>query len=143
MATAADTFTWATFEAELRAYVGLATGEDANLELWLGAAAADCDNFCGWYYLDDDDVQVDETPSVAEWGTLAASQPLIKLGVYEWVKAAYLLYVSPAAGGLKVVKTDRLQESYQGGDKGITLTKLARATAHDCWQQYKDNLLLL
>lgn len=129
MATAAASFTWAAQATALKAWLGVVgSSEDVLLQSLLEAAAVDCDNFCGWYYTDEDDELVDQTP------TDPTLQPMIKLGVYEWVKAARAMYSSPAAGGVASARTGQLQENYQGGVLGINGIKLARRAAYPLWE---------
>lgn len=127
MATAASTFTWASYGTALKAYLGVSgSSEDTNLELWLAAAAEDCDDYCGWYWTDEDDELRDETPDTHSNKT--------KLGIYEWVRA-YRSYVLRGAGvrvGVIEIKTGPLKEKYgSGGDDGMML---ARQAAAGLWQ---------
>lgn len=129
MATAADTFTWADYGTPIKAWLGVSgSSEDVVLQSLLEAAAVDCDNFCGWYYTDEDDEIVDQTP------TDPGAEPMIKLGVYEWVKAARAMYSSPAAGGVTVVKTGQLSESYGNNPAGVNAINLARRAAYPLWE---------
>lgn len=142
MTTAAATYTWATFGTALKSYLGIAdASEDTELTLFLAAAAVDLDDYVGWYYLDADDEQVDETPTVAEWGTVGAGKPMLTLGIYEWVRAARAMFNSPASEGTQSVKTGALSEVYQGGPAGLSIEILARRAALPMWSSTVYNLL--
>lgn len=139
MATAASTFTWATHETALKAFLGL-TGDssyDAELQLYLEAAAVDCDKFCAWYYTDEDDEQVDETP------TDPAAEPLVKLGIYAWARAALACHLSAADSGATMVKTGQLQESYGNRVGGLTPVVAGRRAAEPLWAPHAHHPLLL
>lgn len=136
MATAASKFTFVDTKVALKAYLGIdGVAEDDNLELWLTAAAVDCDNYCGWYYTDASDVLQDHTPDDP------SVEPLIRMGVFEWVSAAHAMHASAASKGVAMAKTGALQEAYQGGVGGINAPMLARRVAYPLWTSAVHNLL--
>ena len=140
MTVAADVYTWADYEAGLKAYFGLTgdSSEDATLRPFLEAAAIDLDDYVGWYYTDDDDEIVDESPTDAEW---TAGKPMLTLGIYEWVRAARAMFASAASEGVQSVKTGALSEVYQGGGGGMSIEILARRAALPMWSSTVYNLL--
>jgi len=130
MATAVSTFTWVSQETPLKAYLGISSGDlDTQLQLWLEAAAKACDAYCGWYYTDDDDEQVDETP------TDPSAEPDIKLGVYEYV-AAYMGVAVGVPRGRRNAKTGAIAEAYAGGSQGAVPADVALATAAPHWDDH-------
>lgn len=128
MATAADTFDWDGTKAALKAYLAISgDAEDTWLEPWLAAAAKDCDDFCGWYYLDFDDERVDATPDNP------AADPLILLGIYEWVRA-YRAAFHGIPTGVKAARTGAISVTFGGGANGATAAKIAKVVAHEIWE---------
>lgn len=139
MATAAETFTWAAYEALLKAYLGIVvtdTSEDARLQPWLEAAALDCDDFCGWKYTDLDGEAVDVTPSNP------ALEPLIKMGVYEWVRVFRIVWTARSVG-LKSARTGPIGETLAAGAAGIIPAVIARAHVEALWAGYVHNPLIM
>ena len=120
MATAVETYTWLAYQAKLRAYLETPTGYDAQLELWLAAAAQDCDDLIDNPFLDSEG---EDIPHPAK----------IPFGIYEWIKAVLSYYIGVPIGR-QSVKTGALQEVYAGGASGIQAYSLGRAAAHDLWQ---------
>jgi len=132
MATAASTYTWAAYEALLKAYLGIAdTSEDTELEIWLEAAASDCDDFLGWYYTDENDDLQDHTP--------ATHKPGVRLGIYEWVKEIRKYHKRTPGAGVAEVQTSVLKEKYLAA----TGVELARRVAGELWQPSVYNVSLM
>ena len=128
MATAASTYTWASYEDGLKAYLGL-TGddtEDANLMLWLASANEDCDDLVSHDFTDDD-------------GDAETHPTKILLGIYEWVKAFRKWYLRPGNTGVTSVKTGPLQENYRNAE-GV---ELARRAAFELWQYSVEDVTAL
>lgn len=133
MNTVAASLTWATHEAGLKAYLGIAgDDEDARLQAWLAASAAAADQFIGTDVTDAELEAAQARPSshdydpTAPWGprSLYAGElpgPVVT-GCYEWVKAARAVY--GRTFGLTGIKTGDLSEQYavgsrvSGGDAG-------------------------
>jgi hypothetical protein len=119
MATAAETYIWATYGTALKAYLGISgSAEDASLTLWLAAAAEDCDDYVGPTAFVDDDGE-DVTHPVK-----------IRVGIYEWVGAMRAWRARAERAGLASVSTGALSESYSGDREGM---RLARAVAASFW----------
>ncbi len=119
MATAAETYTFATYGAALKAYLGLTgSAEDAFLTLWLASAAEDCDDFVGPTAFEDDD------------GVDIAHPTKIRVGIYEWVGAMRAWRARAGQAGLASVSTGNLSESYSADKEGA---RLARAVAASFW----------
>jgi len=136
MATAVETFTWVVYETLLKAYLGIVgTGEDAQLQPWLEAAAKDCDRFCGWKYTDFDGEEVDETPDDP------SADPEITLGIYEWVRVMRATWTARPLG-LKAGRVGAHSETYASGSAGIVPLKIARAHAEEHWAESNYNPLI-
>lgn len=130
MTTAVETYTWAAYEAPLKAYLGV-TGndEDANLQLWLTAAAEDCDHYTGNKFTDDDGDPITHPVS-------------IRVGIYEWVKHFRSWYNPNRNAGAIEIQTGSLREKYQGGNTGTDGAHLARAAAIGHWWPSKVDVSL-
>lgn len=132
MTTAADTYTWLLFEDTLKTHLGL-TGddtEDDNLELWLAAAAEDCDNFTGNTFTDDAGDPITHPSS-------------IKLGIIEWVMAFRSWSDPDRNAGATEVSTGPLREKFQGGNAGTDARTLAHAAAAPHWYPSKIDISLM
>jgi hypothetical protein len=118
MATAASTYTWAAYEATLKAYLGISgTSEDTNLELWLSVAAADCDAFVRWAWVDPD------TGNDVQHG------PGVWMGIAEWVRNFRYYFQRNSMSGIRSKRTGALHETYDAS----TGFRLARAAAQELW----------
>jgi hypothetical protein len=128
--TAVDTYTWAAYEAPLKAYLGLTgSAEDAQLQLWLTSAAEDCDNYTGNDFTDADGSPITHPKS-------------IELGIYEWVKNFRSWYDPERNAGLSQVQTGPLREMYRGGVSGTDGSILARSAAFPHWYPSKVDVSL-
>lgn len=138
MATAVETFTWDPHEAALKLWLGITgTAEDTHLTLWLAAAAKDCDDFCGWKFTNLDGDEVDATP------TDPSANPLITLGIYEWVAAARAMKTSEASKGIQAARTGPISTQYAGGVSGMNAAVLARRVTAPFWAGSVYNPLLM
>lgn len=130
MTTAVDTYTWALYEAPLKAYLGVTgTAEDDNLQLWLTAAAEDCDFYTGNDFTDGDGDPITHPVS-------------IRVGIYEWVKHFRSWYDPNRNAGATEISTGPLREKYQGGNVGTDGSILARAAAQPHWYPSKIDISL-
>lgn len=153
MTTVAESMTWASHAAPLKAYLGVeGDAEDARLEAWLAGAAAAADQFIGTEVTDEEREELEAWPywrdgsrrydPTAPWGSkslYAGELPgPVATGCYEWVKAARAVY--SRTFGLTGVKTGDLSEQYavgsrvSGGDAGPA--DFTRAVA-GWWWPYK------
>jgi hypothetical protein len=128
MATAVETYTWAAYEAGLKAYLGVVgTAEDANLQLWLESAAEDCDNYTENDFTDDAGGDITHPKNIL-------------LGIYEWVKHFRSWYDPNRNSGAVEIQTGPLREKYQGGNMGTDGSILARAAAYPHWYPSKVHI---
>lgn len=128
MATAAETYTWATTSEGLKDYLGLSdTSEDVRLELWLAAACEDCDNYTENDFTDDDGGDITHPRS-------------IRVGIYEWVKHFRSWYNPDRNAGAVEIQTGPLREKFQGGNFGTDGSILARAAAFPHWYPSKVHI---
>jgi hypothetical protein len=127
MATATSTYTWATYGAALKAYLGITgSAEDTNLTAWLAAAAADCDDYVGHDWTDDDGADVDHSA-------------LVPLGIYTWVGTMRAWHARRDAPGVASVTTGGWSESYAlAMGQGIAS---ARVLAYPFWMGSVKNIL--
>jgi hypothetical protein len=118
MATAASTYTWASYETALKAYLGISgTSEDDNLQTWLAAANADCDAFVRWTWVDPD-TGLDVTHGPGVW-----------LGIMEWIRTYRYHYLRADSAGIRSKRTGALHETYDAA----TGFRLARSSAQELW----------
>jgi len=122
VASAADTYDWATYGDEIKAYCGVSdSSEDTLLEAWLSSAAQDCDDYVGHDWTDDD-------------GNDETHPPQVLLGIKEWVRVYRLAYRRDAGIGLFSKKTGPFAEVYARSTTSSTPAALARAAAVQLWQ---------
>jgi hypothetical protein len=131
MATTAvrDEFTWASYEAALRVYLGIPTGDDARLERALAVAAIAGDTFLNNPFDGSSDLKPDLSGDV-----LLAIQD----GVFAFVRV-YLDVTGSTAPtpGLTSVKTGDLQESYGGAAGALDPSTSALMAARPAWLPWR------
>jgi hypothetical protein len=133
MATTAvrDEFTWASYEAALRVYVEIPTGDDQQLEDSLAVAAIAGDTFLNNPFDGSSDLKAALTGDV-----LLA----VKNGVFAFVKT-YISTTGPTAGastpGLTSVKTGDLSESYGSSSGGLDPAGAAIRSARSAWLPWR------
>ncbi len=133
MATMTATYTWALFEAEIKAYLGVSgSAEDVKLQLYLAAAVDQGDAFCNNFFTDDDLVT----------GVDVAHEPQIKLGVFEFIK----ILRSSTNRGFAVTsrKTGDLSEGYAYSTRiagGILETGHIMMAVAGYWRTARKKLL--
>ena len=101
MATLSATYTWAASEADFRARLGIASGQDAELRGLLSAAARGGDSYLRNPFDGSDDLSPSEHP------------PEIWEGIVAWAQAH--LRLSSSNAGLTAATTGSLQEQYGAG----------------------------
>jgi hypothetical protein len=125
-----DEFTWAAYEAALRTYLGIPSGDDARLERALAVAAIAGDTFLNNPFDGTTDLKTDLTGDV-----LLA----IEDGVFAFVRAYYEATGATAPKpGLTSVKTGDLSEGYAGSAvTRVTPTDLAISAARPSWLPWR------
>jgi hypothetical protein len=127
-----DRITWGTDESNLREYLGVDTGEDLQLQLWLEAAVEEAD-----LYLCPDTFQDAET------GDDLPIPSKVYLGIYEWVRVlrntvSTNVAEGPTVGAAKSIKTGDNTITYDAAGvlewtQGSARTDAARAAqVHWC-----------
>lgn len=130
MTTLKTFVTWATHEAALRSYVGVPTGHDANLQLWLEAGAEMGDAFMANPFVDDDGNELDPPINTV-------------VGVFAYVKSSFEWNSREA--GMVEKKTAGLTEKFTnaaGGQSAKAALQFALAAAHTYWLPWVDDLTL-
>jgi len=129
MASAEDTYLWATYSLIVKTFLGTVGEDDSIEQLWWLAACDDCDQYVGWDWTDDEgnDVEHDK---------------MVFLGLVEWMKAMKSHQERAAGVGVGMVKTGPLQENYRTDADAVGIA-LARQAAYPLWQPSKYDLSLL
>ena len=133
MASCVATYTWAAYEARLRARLGVATGSEDALKELLASAAEAADQYMGNPFDGSTDISPEVHP-ITIWGGLVA-----------WMTVLWRL--GPGASGagagmtpgLVGVTTGSLTENYAAGanGKGLSPDAAALEAARGRWFRYK------
>lgn len=127
MAKLVDALLFATYETDLKAYLGITgTSEDTWLSRWWNAACVDGDRYLGEPFTD------------ADGNDLPIPEGVVQ-GVYEWVRMMRSFYVSAASPGVASVKTGDLSQNFTtNAANGIQPGKQAMAAAIPFWSPYRE-----
>lgn len=128
MARIATVMTWASHEADFRAALGVATGEDDYLEALLDAATEAADTFIDRDWTDDDGADIDIPKRVIQ-------------GVYEWSRVVRgATNGNGAPVGVSSVKVGDNSVSYAASSvTRVDLSDLALSAARMFWWSAKKN----
>lgn len=125
MATAAATYTWAASEAAWRARLGIATGQAAELEELLEAAAKEADQYLANPF-DGSDALSPAVHPKAVWA-----------GMVAWAQAS--LRLASANAGLTAATTGSLQEQYGAG---LDPARVRMEAASGYWHPWRRKVWL-
>lgn len=124
-----DTVTWSAYEARLRAYLSVPTGDDDNLEGLLLLATGEADHWMGNPFKDDDGV------NTLEGDTLKR----VVMGVLYFAHSLYNTTgeIGPTPG-MTSVKTGDLSEGYAASKvTRISAHELALSQAKSSWSPFR------
>lgn len=136
MASLKETITWADYESALRAAIGVASGEDDDLQDLLEAATYAGDQYFGeGYWVDDDGEDIAQSRGVLRglwvWCAVTRAEDPTMQGAAQLVKP-----------GVKQVKVGDNMVTYQTAAELVTVGEIALQAAERWWSRYREKFVV-